>query len=1255
MPVKKVTNGDMVEPDHVYVIPPNTFISFKGQHLTLTKRSKLDVPYHPIDFFLMSLATAREDNAIGVLLSGTATDGTLGLKAIKEAGGIAFAQDDSAKHTQMPRSAHDAGYVDFLLRPQRIAEELINLTRHPYRQDGRGKELEENEEAIKKILNIILNKRGVDFFSHYKKSTIYRRIMRRMALLKITDLGNYLKTLREDYSEVESLYHDFLINVTSFFREPEFYSALVKNVFPAVLKNRKSGDPIRIWVAGCATGEEAYSTAICLTEFLQEKRSPMPVNIFATDLNGKSIEKARLGIYPKALVQHLPPQRLKKFFNKIDGHYQVIKAVREMCIFSQHNLLMDPPFSRLDLISCQNVLIYLEAAPQRRIFQAFHYALKTSGFLLLGKSESIGNVSDLFQPYEKDSRLFTKKAVAVQRLDFGERRRAVSAATILQAASVRLDNDVERDSDKLLLARYVPASVLVNKDLDIIRFRGVTSSYLQPAPGKASLNLMKMVKDELLLDLRSALQQAKKTGLVAIQQNLSIDARKNRLQVQIEVTPLKSGDEFYYLIVFKDVLEEAPAALKGRSKPEEQQIKIQKLEHALVLAREQIRTTTEEFEATREELQSANEEILSSNEELQSINEELETSKEELQSSNEELTTINEELQNRNVELKQAGDYAEAIIETMRGPLMVLNTEMRVRTANRAFYQFFGLSQEETEGAYIYELGGRQWNIPALRDQLRNVVTKKTDFKDFVITHDFPAIGNRIMIVNAHRLVYDEQEKESLVLLSFEDITRYKRAEQALLETQEQLKLALGGGSVGTWVWDIATNEIKASSEEERLFGLPPGKMKTYEDWESAIQPIDLEKTREALKYSIENAEQLDIEFRIVWPDKSTHWILAKAHIYAGEDGKPEKMMGVNIDITERRTAVEALEESEKRFHTMSDQAPVMIWMAGPDKQTNFLNKTWLSFTGKSLEQESGEGWFEGIHPEDKANFVDVYYRSFHAHAEFKIDYRLRRSDGEYRWIMTHGVPRFTGERFIGFIGTCIDITDRIDLERQKDDFMGIASHELKTPVTSIKAYTQILQEKFRKAGDTASSNMLMRLDMQIDKLTGLINTLLDVAKVQSGQMDYVEEFFEIDEFVREATEDMQRTFPKHQMVTDLRTTGKVYGDKERLRQVLNNLVSNAVKYSPEGKEVIIKTMRTDGDYVFSVQDFGVGISKDMQDKIFGRFFRVSESGGNRVSGLGLGLFISSQIVKQQGGKLWVESQPGQGSTFCFSLPIKEE
>jgi two-component system CheB/CheR fusion protein len=1248
MPVIKVSEGVKVEPNNVYVIPPDRYMSIDDHHLELRRRSKTDV--HAIDYFMNTLANAYQHNAIGVLLSGTANDGTIGLKSIKLEGGITFAQDESAKYAQMPSNAADAGYVDYVLSPERIAEELSALIRHRFTVSSPNEELAKHEKEIKKILSIVLEKFDVDFFSHYKRTTVNRRILRRMAINSINDFTQYTRKLRTDERELNALYNDFLINVTSFFREPSFYNSLKKTVFPQLLKDRRSSDAIRLWVPGCATGEEAYSTAITLTEYLESKKISMPVQIFATDLDEKAITRARVGMYSRNAVAEISSSRLEKYFQRIDGHYQIDKSVRDMCVFSVHNLMKDPPFSRIDLVSCQNVLIYIEASPQRKILQAFHYALKPSGFLMLGKSETVGNAADLFEVISNDVKLYRKKQqTKMTAFDFSMRSNSAPNINKL-IPDQRTVADVENEFDKILLTKYVPASVLVNKDLEILRFRGSTTPFFQPSSGKASLNLLKMLREELMFEVRGLFQKARKSSGVVSKDGIALDSTNQF--ISIEMSPIKNGKDLYYLVIFQVTSMGEVPVKKVKVKKGDHQARIVKLEQALKDARTQLRTTTEDFDVAREELQSANEEILSSNEELQSINEELETSKEELQSANEELTTINEELQNRVEELKESHDYVQAILETMHGPLMVINQQMRVKTANNAFYEFFKLTLEETEGNYISKLAHGQWDIPMLAMQLKDLLPRKATFKNFEVTHVFPKLGERTLLINAHLL--GTLDNGNQILLAFQDITGFRISERKLKQAQQQLKLALEGGSVGTWSWNVTTNVISGSNEEAALFGLDENSFfKTFAEWEHAIYYDDLPVVREHLERSLAKKEPLDIEFRIIHNTGHVRWLLSKTNVYLDQQGNVQMMMGVNIDVTERKQAIEALQESEKRFHTLSDQAPVMIWMADEHQQCNFVNTTWLNFTGRTMEQELGTGWYDGLHPDDKDAFIQTYRNAAAAKNEFKTDYRLRKQDGEYRWILAHGVPRYTNsETFIGYIGTCIDITDRIELEKQKDDFMGIASHELKTPVTSIKAYAQILHEKFKKANDEASASMLGRLDNQIDKLTNLINTLLDVARIQSGQMEYDVSRFEIRPFVEEVVDEMQRT-GKHKIDIDLQLQdgASLTADRARVAQVLNNLVSNAIKYSPEGTTIIVSAKRVLDNFIFSVKDVGVGIEQSMHDKIFERFYRVTENSGNRVSGLGLGLFISSRIVRQQGGKIWIESEPNKGSTFYFSLP----
>ncbi len=674
MQVHTVEDGMELKANHIFVIPPNTFMSVVDGHLKLAPRALSTIGNFAVDYFFTGLASLYKNNAIGVILSGTATDGTLGLKAIKAEGGITFAQDKTAEFSGMPQHAQDSGYVDFLLPPEGIAKELARLGKIPYTvlpsakiEAEHGKKINLHSEELKKILAIVKNRSGIDFFLHYKQASIYRRVVRRMVLNKFDKLEDYSSMLKTRPKEVTELYNDFLINVTSFFRDQDFYKILATEVFPSFVKQEKTNEPIRIWVAGCSTGEEAYSIAISLFEFLEKKELTIPIQIFASDLDANAIEEARTGFYPLSALQRVSPDRLKRYFKKVESRYQIAKFVREVCVFSQHNLLKDPPFSRINLISCQNVLIYLETNPQKKVLQTFHYALKPAGYLFLGKSETIGYSTDLFEPLDKKIKLYTRKQTNSGQLEF----------TIHSPAHVSFKKDhadhhadLEKDIGKLMLSQYVYPSVVVNRSMKIVQFFGVTSSYLAPVTGRASFNILKMIREDLLIDLGSLLQQARLTEKAATKEAIKIYNNKIPLEITLEVVPKKTAGDIFYLIVFKEYITTMQPLSKGKgvkskSRNDQKERTILRLQEELVQSRLLIKTTHEEYETTYEELQANNEEILSSNEELQSVNEELESSKEELQSANEELTTTNDELHKRNIELSESQNELKKVNEQL--------------------------------------------------------------------------------------------------------------------------------------------------------------------------------------------------------------------------------------------------------------------------------------------------------------------------------------------------------------------------------------------------------------------------------------------------------------------------------------------------------------------------------------------------------------------------------------------------------------
>ena len=700
MPVSEARDGMAIEPDHVYIIPPNANLATLDGVLSVTPRIR---DHHsPIDFFFQSLSRSRHNTAIGVVLSGAGSDGTLGLRAIKAEGGITFAQDkESAVYGSMPHSAIASGNVDFVLPPEDIAQELARIASDPYVMDTQGPGTEgasaegtlgaaEGPE-LGKFFAALRTATGVDF-SHYKRTTILRRIRRRMLVHQMDKLSDFHNYLKNNPDEVAALYQDLLINVTEFFRNPEVFEVLSSQVFPEIIKDRPADKAIRLWASGCSSGEEAYSLAITLLQFLGENAVNTRIQLFGTDLSESAIDQARAGFYPESSVAAVSPDHLRRFFSKVEGGYRINKAIREMCVFARHNIFADPPFSHMDLISCRNVLIYMDTVLQKQVVPIFHYALNPGGFLMLGSSEGIGEFSDLFEVVDRKHRIYSKKSVpGAHRFDFvanGIPGIAPWRATGVPGRGETLE--LQKELDRVLLANYAPAAVLVSDDFEVLQSRGDTSPYLTLPDGKASLNLLKMAREGLGFELRNAADAVKKQKAPYRKDGIQIKSGDRTRNIRIEVTPLKSAftNVPCLVVVFHELTPASSAAMpkveqtvaSHAGEPSEiESSRLQQLEQELATTKEYLQSVIEKQDVSNEELQSANEEISSANEELQSTNEELETSKEELQSTNEELNTVNDELRARNTELDQLSNDLTNLLATVNIPIIMVDCSLRIR------------------------------------------------------------------------------------------------------------------------------------------------------------------------------------------------------------------------------------------------------------------------------------------------------------------------------------------------------------------------------------------------------------------------------------------------------------------------------------------------------------------------------------------------------------------------------------------------
>jgi len=956
IPIEEITDDVKILPNHIYVMPSGKILTSVDGVLKLTPRENIKTNL-VIDIFFTSLAVVWGSMAVGVILSGTGADGTAGLKKIKEHGGTTIVQDESAAYGDMPQSAVDANVVDFVLPAGKIPAQLLKINNDSTLIQTNEEEellLQSDEVVYKQILQVLLQHSGVDF-SYYKQSTVRRRVGRRMAMHKRGNLADYLKFLRIDKNAQAALFQDMLISVTAFFRDPKIFETLTEKVLPLLLKSKTAEDTIRIWIAGCATGEEVYSIAICLHELIEKKMyhpsgGKSAVQIFASDLSDLAIRKARVGVYTLADVQPVSENRLSKYFTRTAGMYQVNKVIRDMCVFARHNFLKDPPFAKLDLISCRNVLIYMEPILQKKALTTFHYALKENGTLMLGKSETVNTASELFVGLEKRQKIYTRLPGEGRFMQVTSGHREETLTT--QNAEAKKEGsqiDFRNDADTILLSR-APAAVVINASLDIVHIHGDIEPFLKNPAGKPSFNLLKMAKEQLAIELRNAIHKVKTSKDSVIKVGIPVPPSYeggivgSPSTITIEVFRLTDSAELHYLILFTKIYlpveEDHFISTKGSKGSSLKRNK--ELENELAHAREDIISIKEEMEAAIEELQTSNEELQSSIEELQSLNEELETSGEELQSSNEELTIVNQELIDKEHLLNAARDYSEAIVSTIKEPLVVLDRSLCIKSANESFYKKFDITKTETEGKLFYELQNERWDIVELRILLENILPQKNRIEDFEMIMD-----ERILLLNASKMK-SEKSIEPLILLSIEDVTDSRLAKQLTISearlASERLVLynSFMSAPAGIAILKGNTHIYEfANDTYEKFVGKKIEVGKTVQEH---FPELEQQGYIEILNNVFSTGEAfINNEMPITLKSKEEgiedkYFLNLVLQPLKDELGNTERMLAHVLDVTEAVNARKLIETSELFNRTILESSPDCLKVLDNEGRINFMN-----------------------------------------------------------------------------------------------------------------------------------------------------------------------------------------------------------------------------------------------------------------------------------------------------------------------------
>lgn len=1166
IPVQEVVDGMPIEPDHVYVIPPDREMTVQRGILRLTPRTPR-APHRPLDRFFRSLAIDQGSSAIGVVLSGNDADGALGLQAIHDAGGVTFAQTaETAKFDIMPRAAAEA--ADFVMSPHDIAQ---RLTRIGDETIGASAPAGEPEQAtFDRIFNLLQTHHPVDF-GHFKRGTIERRIRRRVLLGNFDSLSSYADSLQRDDEQVETLYEDLLIGVTSFFREPTRFEALKTVVFPAILQNREPENTLRLWVAGCSTGEEVYSLAMALLEFLDGRTGAPGIVIYGTDINEKSLKKARAAVYSQHAVRGVSPERLARFFTAAPGGgFKIVKEVRDLCVFATHDVTRDAPFSRIDLLTCCNVLIYFGLELQKKTVALLHYALAPGGFLMLGSSENLRDGASQLTPVSTKPLIYRKRGSHGATPSLDVTPRSPHAGLIAGAAKDARDKQpvVADDDDRFLSAQLAPCGVLINDRMEITRIRGDIAPFVVLEPGEVSFNLFRLVRhDEVLAELRPAVKRAiRKHEPVKSESILVLDGNLRR-RVTFEVLPFGKGPEYdQWWVLFHT----APAGTGRKAPSARERSEIAGLRHALAAAIEDREHLADDGAAAAEEAQS-------SDEELRSTNEELETAKEELQSANEELATLNEELRSRNTSLVRMNDDIENLLTAVEIPILFVGADLAVRRCNSAAGRLLNLrtgaagqplreAKSSLDVAHLEKLVGAVIETGTPADV--EVQTQRGDW--------------RLLRIRVYRTSGGEIDG---AIVAVQDINMFKRS---VLVAEEATRRAI--------MLSQASSLLASSLDYETTLGsLARLSTAAFCDWCS----VDL----------------------------------------VNEDGSI-------------------------RHLTVSHVNPVMQDLALQFQQAAFKEPEHAPGAPQALRlrksvllTDIAEWKSTGVQPEPKiTQLIDALgVRSLISVPLVVRDTVLGTttfSSSRRRYEATDlQFAEELSQRAAVALDTAMLFREAENANHYKEAFLGTIAHELRTPLTSILGWTQLAA----KAPDM-SSEALAQIEQAANLLRVFTEDLLDVARIREQKLRMRMGSVDLVTVIRSAIEIVASTVEAHRVQIQSRfelESAPMRGDSVRLLQVVWNLLTNAIKFTPAGGSVEIRLERAGTDARLSVIDTGRGISAALLPHVFELYRQGDGDAPAGSPGLGIGLSIVAQIVKLHGGTVRAESRGlGLGSTFIVTLPM---
>ena len=1266
MPVVLAEDQSQVQADHVYVIPPNSYMEIKNGKLHLFEPTDRRGTRLPIDLFLRSLAKDLGQNAIAVILSGTGSDGSAAVREIKEKGGIVLVQDPSeAPHDGMPRSAIATGAADHVVAVEKMPEIITSYVRHPFVQNGRAKKvLGENAKGSLDQIIAVLKSHSPINFDLYKDGTLLRRIERRMALRHMENSGDYLALLKDSAEEAQNLCADLLISVTSFFRDEDAFEYLDKTLLEELVKSHDAGHPVRIWVPGCATGEEAYSLAMLVVEKISTLRKDVKLQVFASDVDERALAIARIGVYPDSIAEDVSPARLRRFFSKEDHSYRVTPELRDAVVFANQNILSDAPFSKLDMISCRNLMIYLTPDAQERIIQMFHFALNDGGVLLLGMSETTGNHDALFEPLSKKHRVYKRVGHARGRaFDFPIVQRAYTNAGLAPTRSQyqAAGNKLAELSQSLLVQNYAPAAVLINAQSEALYFEGPTDKYLRVPSGETSRDLLAMARQGLRARLSSAIRTARAQEAVA-RERAAITRSGDRVGVTIQVHPVTLDEAKLFLVTFAD--EPMTAVVAAPNEPNTEVNR--QLEQELETTRADLRTTIRDYELSTEELKAVNEEAMSMNEEFQSTNEELETSKEELQSLNEELTTLNTQLQQKIEDERRLSDDLNNLLSSSGIATLFLDTQFKIMRFTPATRELFNLIRKDI-GRPFGDITGKVKDSDLLKDAeavLETLVSNECE----VESDDGRWFVRRI-------LPYRTQSgKIDGVAVTFSEVSDLKALQHETATARELAESIIGTVREPMLVLDATFKILSVSRSFKRIFATTAVEVIGKNLFSIQKRQWDVPQLRQLMESVMRDqttVEAFDLALNV--GDLGRRQMLLNARRIVGRPDHEESILLAVEDVTDKNTAQQAIRDREARLSAILDAAPEAILTIDEHGIVGTFSPGAEEIFGFKAEEVIGQN-VNMLMPEPDRSRHDGYLEHYIKTGEKKIigtgrEMDAGRKDGS-RVPIRLTVSELELDSARHFLGIIHDLTTdkkrQAELQRaQKMEAVGQLTgglaHDFNNLLTVVIGNLELLE---MRTDDTKLHDLISEALEASNLGAALTSQLLSFSKGQSLAPESVA----LNGLVKTMLPILQRTLDEQinietRLADDLRAT---LADPGQIESAILNLAINARDAMPDGGTLTLETRNvaldadyaaeqedvTPGDYVcLSVTDTGTGMLPETQARAFEPFFTTKGPG----AGSGLGLSMVYGFAKQSGGNVVIYSEVGQGTTVNLFLPTVAE